>query len=200
MGLIGAGMTIIEYGPDVLEALGYAWKDLQNLTKDISKIIEPNNLYFPTFSNPIENTPQTISFTETFSGYLSATPDYFLSPGSNITFSNLEGQRTGTYEGKIIQNMSGRFDAREGGWANTIVNAPVNGYVSGNAVVYHNRPINCIAQLILNGILDFKSAIGPFTINTNGSSYGTFRGNTFDIFDPNHITGDVVLYYNARFK
>jgi hypothetical protein len=148
-------------------------------------------------NNPIESSPQTVTFSETFSGYCSAVADYPGANSSNITFSNLEGKRTGVLSFNLIQTMSGRFQGYEGVYANTFYNVPINGEISGEAVYMHNRPVVAQAQLILSGILDFKSAVGPFTINPDGTSFGTFKGHTFDFFDPNRTTGDVTLYYRA---
>jgi len=148
-------------------------------------------------TNPIDSAPQKISFTETFSGYNSATPDYPGSPSSTLTFSGLAGERTGIFPALLIQNMHGRFEGY-GGIANTLKNWPINGYIKGNGILVNGRPITCQAQLSMFGIGDFESALGPFTINADGTSYGTFTGYTFDILNPDVITGDVVLYYTAK--
>jgi hypothetical protein len=146
-------------------------------------------------TNPVDNTPQTISFSETFSGFNSATPDYDGSPNSTLTFSELTGERTGVLQGGLIQYMDGRFEAYEGS-ANTLVGVPISGRVTGIGIFIHGRPISAQAMLSMEGIGDFRTAMGPFTINPNGTSAGTFLGNTFNYID-NTPTGDVVLNYSA---
>lgn len=210
---------LFEYGGDLIESLKYAGEDLKELNKDIKNYIRDSGfssygvLMWDSFTydygdmykdfqlilnnNPIESSPQTVTFSETFSGYCSAVADYPGANSSNITFSNLEGKRTGVLPFNLIQTMSGRFQGYEGVYANTFYDASINGEISGESVYMHNRPVVAQAQLILSGILDFKSAVGPFTINPDGTSFGTFKGHTFDFFDPNRATGDVTLYYRA---
>jgi hypothetical protein len=217
--LVNVGETAGEYIPDVIESLKYTSKDLNELNNYVKDYIRDSGfspyglLMWDSLThnyggmnedfrlilnnNPIESSPQTVTFSETFSGYCSAVADYPGANSSNITFSNLEGKRNGVLPFNLIQTMSGRFQGYEGVYANTFYDASINGEISGESVYMHNRPVVAQAQLILSGILDFKSAVGPFTINPDGTSFGTFKGHTFDFFDPNRATGDVTLYYRA---
>ncbi|KAF0127318.1 MAG: hypothetical protein FD189_385 [Elusimicrobia bacterium] len=148
-----------------------------------------------TFVNPVADTPRTVSFSENFSGALSATPDHVGSYNSSLSFSGTGG-RTGALEALLAQTMSGYFK----GYvccANTLVGVSVTGSVTGVGVLVHGRPISALAKLSMQGIGDFNTAMGPFTINPDFTSHGTFNGNTFDPFT-GLSTGDVVLYYTAR--
>lgn len=184
---IGAGIGVVNV---VTNPAGALINHVVDGIKDKTAIGTHGN-----FVNPVADTPRTVSFSEGFSGVLSAIPDHLGSSNSSLSFSGT-GARTGALETLLTQNMNGRFKAYIG-WANTLVNVPVTGSVTGVGVLVHGRPISAMAKLSMQGIGDFDTAWGPFTINPNAASYGTFNGNTFDPFT-RASTGDVVLYYNAR--
>lgn len=150
----------------------------------------------------IQNTapPTLVTFTETFAGFNSATPDFPDSRGSALSFSSLSGNRTGVLPTPLTQNMSGRFEASNGS-ANTLVNVPISGNITGSGIFINGQPLKTQSTLSMQGIIDFKSAqTKEFTINPNGTSSGTFSGNTFDTSNPNELTGTVILDYSAKPK